>query len=160
MQPCGWNYPRVEGQGAKKEVCIAHRILVFHLLFFFSWFYMMSFCHPYNLNMKFLLFFKTFTRSWVLKFWVKTPINKRNLSSFISINVELRFEPCMLNLILKYCAKDPKKGEDHLIFINFGIKKFTVRNTPQKKTLMCECYYLLGHMEWRAVIFWGWCPTR
>jgi hypothetical protein len=42
--------------------------------------------------------------------------------------MELRFEPCVLNLIWKWGAKDPKKREDHLIFINFGVKKF-----PRKK---------------------------
>jgi hypothetical protein len=40
MQPCGKNCPRTKGQGAKKEVYFAHRILVFH--FFYSWFCMMS----------------------------------------------------------------------------------------------------------------------
>jgi hypothetical protein len=39
----------------------------------------------------------------------------------------------MLNLIWKRGAKDPKKREDHLLFINFGVKKFTLKNTPQKK---------------------------
>jgi hypothetical protein len=34
----------------------------------------------------------------------------------------------MFNLIRKGCAKDPKKREDHLIFINFGVKKFTVKD--------------------------------
>jgi hypothetical protein len=29
-------------------------------------------------------------------------------------------------------AKDPKEREDHLIFINFGVKKFTVKNTQKK----------------------------
>jgi hypothetical protein len=47
--------------------------------------------------------------------------------------MELRFEPCLLNLIWKCFAKDPKKREDHLIFINFGVKKFIVRNTPKKQ---------------------------
>jgi hypothetical protein len=45
MQPCGWNCPRAKGQGAKKKVCFAHRILDFHffsLFLFCSWFYMMS----------------------------------------------------------------------------------------------------------------------
>jgi hypothetical protein len=41
MQPRGKNYPRVEGQGAKKEDCFAHRILVFH---FFS---LLSFVHGF-----------------------------------------------------------------------------------------------------------------
>jgi hypothetical protein len=35
-------------------------------------------------------------------------------------------------LISKWGAKDPKKRGDHLIFINFGVKKFTVKNTPKK----------------------------
>jgi hypothetical protein len=44
----------------------------------------------------------------------------------------LRFEPCVFNLIWKRDAKDPKKKEVHLIFINFGIKKFTLKNTQNK----------------------------
>jgi hypothetical protein len=51
----------------------------------------------------------------------------------------------MLNLICKWGAKDPKRSEDHLIFI--GINKFTVKNTPKKKTLRFECYNLLDPME-------------
>jgi hypothetical protein len=30
-------------------------------------------------------------------------------------------------------CKRPKKREDHLIFIKFGVKKFTLKNTPKKK---------------------------
>jgi hypothetical protein len=52
-----------------------------------------------------------------LKFGVKTPVNKNNSSSLILTNLELKFEACMLNLIWKWGAKDPKKREDHLIFI-------------------------------------------
>jgi hypothetical protein len=36
-----------------------------------------------------------------------------------------------LDLEVRY--KRPKKREDHLIFINFGAKKFTLKNTLQKK---------------------------
>jgi hypothetical protein len=36
-------------------------------------------------------------------------------------------------LICKLVSKDPKKREDHLIFINFGVKKFTLKNTQKKK---------------------------
>jgi hypothetical protein len=43
--------------------------------------------------------------------------------------------------------KTPKKREDHLIFINFGIKKFTLKNIIQKKTLMFECYNFSDPME-------------
>jgi hypothetical protein len=44
MQPCGWNCPRAEGQGAKKIFCFVHKNMVFHFfpLFFCSWFCMTS----------------------------------------------------------------------------------------------------------------------
>jgi hypothetical protein len=83
----------------------------------------------------------------VLKFGVKTPVNKNNSSSLIPTNLELKFEACMLNLIWKSAAEDPKKGEDHLILINFGVKKFHTKKHPQKKTLTFECYNLLDPME-------------
>jgi hypothetical protein len=139
MQPCGWNCERAKGQSAKKEVCFAHRILVFHffLLFFFAhgstWCQLE--CDRYNQNVKFFIFVKKFTRFIVLKFWVKTLVNKKNFSSFIIINLELRFEPCMFNLIWKWGAKDPKKREDHLIFISFGIRKFTIKSTQEKENI-------------------------
>jgi hypothetical protein len=69
----------------------------------------------------------------VLKFGFKTPVNKKNPSSVILTNLELQFEPCMYNSIWKWCAKDRKKEEDHLIFINFGVKKFTLKNIQKKK---------------------------
>jgi hypothetical protein len=45
--------------------------------------------------------------------------------------MELTFEPCVLNLIWKRGAKDPKKRKEHLIFIDFGVKKFTIKNTKK-----------------------------
>jgi hypothetical protein len=36
-------------------------------------------------------------------------------------------------LDLEVRCKRPKKREDHLIFINFGIMKFKLKNTPTKK---------------------------
>jgi hypothetical protein len=36
-------------------------------------------------------------------------------------------------LDLEVRCKRPKKREDHLIFINFGVKKFTLKNTPKKE---------------------------
>jgi hypothetical protein len=45
----------------------------------------------------------------MLKFGAKTPVNKNNSSSLIITNTELRFEPCVLDLIWKCGAKDPKK---------------------------------------------------
>jgi hypothetical protein len=35
-------------------------------------------------------------------------------------------------LIWKRCVKDPKEREEHLIFINFGVKKFTIKYTKNK----------------------------
>jgi hypothetical protein len=35
-------------------------------------------------------------------------------------------------LDLEVRSKRPKKREDHLIFINFGVKKFTLKNTQRK----------------------------
>jgi hypothetical protein len=40
--------------------------------------------------------------------------------------MELRFELYVLNLIWKWGLKD------YLIFINFGVKKFTLKNTQKK----------------------------
>jgi hypothetical protein len=61
--------------------------------------------------------------------------------------MELRFELCVPNLIWKGEAKDPQKRKDHLIFINFRVKKFIEKNTQKKKTLMFECYNILDPME-------------
>jgi hypothetical protein len=90
----------------------------------------------------FWFFSRNFTRSTVLKFWGKTPVKKNNSSSLIITSMELRFEPCVRNLIWKWGAKDPKKRDDHLIFINFGVKKFTLRNT--QKLFFFDVWMLLS----------------
>jgi hypothetical protein len=36
-------------------------------------------------------------------------------------------------LDLEVKCKRSKKREEHIVFINFGVKKFIVENTPQKK---------------------------
>jgi hypothetical protein len=51
----------------------------------------------------------------VLKFGVNAPINKNNSRSLIITNMDLRFEPCVFNLIWESCAKDPKSRDYHLI---------------------------------------------
>jgi hypothetical protein len=58
-------------------------------------------------------------------------------------------------LDLEVRCKRPKKREGHVIFINFGVKKFTLKITPKKKPLRFECYNLLDPMEGGAVIFGG-----
>jgi hypothetical protein len=68
----------------------------------------------------------------MLKFWVETPVKENNSSSLIITNMELRFEPYVLNLIRKWGTKDPKKRKDHLILMNFGVKKFSIKNTQKK----------------------------
>jgi hypothetical protein len=105
----------------------------------------------------FWFFSRNFPRSIVLKFGVKIPINKNNSSSLILTNQELKFEACTLNLIWMWGAKDPKKQRRPSNFHQFWIKKFTLKNTPKKQTLMFECNNLIDHMECGAVIFEGWC---
>jgi hypothetical protein len=46
-------------------------------------------------------------------------------------------------LDLEVRCKRPKKRENHPIFINFGVRKFIVKNTPKKRTLIFECYNFL-----------------
>jgi hypothetical protein len=81
MQPCGWNCPRAEGQGSEKIVCFAHKILVFHFfsLFFFahdsSWRHLH--CDRYNLNVKFLIFFKNFYKVHSVEVWSEDPCQQK-----------------------------------------------------------------------------------
>jgi hypothetical protein len=96
MQPCGWNCPRAEGQGFQKIVGFAHKILGFHFKFFFFWF-MVLYDNILNVTTtiwmwSFWFFSRIFTRSIVLKFGVKTPVNKNNFSSLILTNLELKFD--------------------------------------------------------------------
>jgi hypothetical protein len=79
-----------------------------------------------------MIFFKKFYKVHSVEVLSQDPVNKNNSSSLVITNMELRFEPRVLNLIWKLGAKDPKKREDHLIFINFGVKKFILKNTQKK----------------------------
>jgi hypothetical protein len=69
-----------------------------------------------------------------------------NFNSLIITNMELRFEPCV-QLDFEVRCKRPKKRDDHVIFINFGVKKSIIDNTQKKKTLMFGCYNLLAPIE-------------
>jgi hypothetical protein len=93
--------------------------------------------HGVTFNVTAMIWMWRFTRFIVLKFWVKTLDNKMNSSSLILTNLELGFEPCVLNLIRKWVVKDPQKRKDHLIFINFRVKKFTIKKQPKKTKLWC-----------------------
>jgi hypothetical protein len=137
MQPCGWNCPRAEGHGSQKIVCFVHKILVFH---FFSLFVLLMVLYDVTFNVtatiwmwSFWFFSRIFTRSIVLKFGVKTLVNKNN--SYLQIwSWNLR-HVCS-TWFGSDVPKDPKKREDHLIFINFGVKKFILKNTQKKKNFM------------------------
>jgi hypothetical protein len=59
-------------------------------------------------------------------------------------NMELKLEPCVLNLI---GSETQKIQKENLMFINFGVKKFTLKIPKNKKTLMLEYYNLLNPME-------------
>jgi hypothetical protein len=72
--------------------------------------------------------------------------------------MEFRFEPCVLNFIWEWGAKDPQKRKDHLIFINFGVKKFMP--PPKKIKIVFENHSLLYPMQWELVSLWGWFLTR
>jgi hypothetical protein len=52
------------------------------------------------LNVRFLIFFKKFYKVHSVEV-LKTLVNKKNSSSLVITNMELRFEPCVLNLIWK-----------------------------------------------------------
>jgi hypothetical protein len=96
---------------------------------------------------KFLIFFKKFYKVHSVEVLSQDPVNKNNSSSFMITNMELRFEPMCGQLDLELRCKTPKKREDHLIFFNFGIKKFILKSTQKKKTFTFECYNLLDFME-------------
>jgi hypothetical protein len=94
MQPCGWNCPRAEGEGSKKIVCFAHKILVFHFfsLFFFdhgsAWRHLQY--DRYDMNVKFLIFFNNFNKVLSVEVWSQDPCQqKNNSSSLIPTNLEL-----------------------------------------------------------------------
>jgi hypothetical protein len=151
-------------QGLKGRVLRKNFILPIESWFltFFHFYFLLMVLHDVTFNVTatiqievFNIFSRNFTRPTVLKVWIKSLINKKNFSSLIITNMELRHESLVPNLIWKWGAKDPKnpkKREDHLIYINFGVKKFIVKNTQKNKTLMFEWYNLLFPMEWGAAI--------
>jgi hypothetical protein len=81
--PKGWK------QGAKKEVlpiesCFFTIFLLFFFAHSFAWCHLQ--CDRYDLNVNFFIFPRNFTKSTVLKFWVKTLSTKRILAhSYLQI---------------------------------------------------------------------------
>jgi hypothetical protein len=96
---------------------------------FFHFFFLLMVLHDVTFNVtnmiwiwSFWFISRIFTRSIVLKFGVKILVDKNNSRSLILTNLELKFEACMLNLIWKWGAKDPRKD-----------KEVRTRKDPQKK---------------------------
>jgi hypothetical protein len=120
----------LKGRVLRKKFVLSIESWVFTFFHFFScsWFCMMS-PSMWPLQSKFEVFdfFQEILQVPQCWSFESRPIKKNNSSSLIITNMEVRFEPCMLNLIWKWGAKDPKKKDDHLILSNFGIKKFTVK---------------------------------
>jgi hypothetical protein len=92
-------------------------------------------------------------------------------------NMELRFEPCVLNLIWEVMHKRPKKNKKQKRkknkktkkekkfkkisnFYKFWSKEVHSKKTSKKNPLMFECYNLLDPMEYGAQIFRNLFPTR
>jgi hypothetical protein len=59
------------------------------------------------------------------------------------------FDQLDLELILKSC----KKWKKYLIFMNFVVKDFIVKNEPPQKCLMFKYYNLVDPMELGATTF-------
>jgi hypothetical protein len=72
-----------------------------------------------------LNFFKKICKFHCVEVW---DIDSHNFSSLILIHLRLRIEPNVANLIEKSFPKVEKILKYHLIFMNFGVKNFIVRN--------------------------------
>ena len=99
-------------------------------------------CDCYDLNVKFLIFSRNCTKSIVMKFWIKTPLKPKISKSLILHNFEVEISAICTQLVSKVLYKRSKKIEHHLIFINFGVKKFTIKKHPQEKKLSCLNFIL------------------
>jgi hypothetical protein len=101
----------LKGRVLRKKFVFVHKILVFHVFFFlFMVLHDITFNVTVTMQMwSFWFFWGNFTRSTMLKFWVKIVVKKNNITSLKITNMELRFELCVLNLIWKWGAKDSHK---------------------------------------------------
>ena len=133
MQPCGWKCPWLEGYKAQKIVCSILIILVFHFLssfLFVPWLCMAS--PPMWLlqsDYKVSEFFQEILQG---PHWWSSECrsHKNNSTSLIIRNLEFKFEPWIWFKNNVYKTHLNKKN--HVIFINFGEKKVTVKKNPKK----------------------------
>jgi hypothetical protein len=134
-----------KGWRAKKEVYFAHRILDFH---FFSILLLLMVLHDIIFNVTTLLwmcsplfFSRHFTSSIGWESGVKIPSTKK-FSLTHTYKSKGRISAICAQLGSKVMCKRPKK-EDHLIFMNFRVKRFIVKRSFQRK-LWCL----------NSIIFW------
>jgi hypothetical protein len=66
---------------------------------------------------------------------------------FLVFSEELLHATICAQLDLEVMCKRSKKKEYHLIYMNFGVKKFIVKTTKRNLTLMLKCYNLVDLME-------------
>ena len=195
MQPCGWYCPRTKGQGAKKEVFFTHRILDFHFfsLFFFSphgsaWYHLQ--CDSYDLNVKFLIFFKKLHKVHSVEVLSHGPRQQKGfyLTHNYKYGVKIWAMYAQLDLEVM-CRRSPKKRRPSNFHEFWNIEVHS-REHPKKAKLWClnviisylvhivvgPCakghfihagsssepgvLLLLPPMEFGAENFWGWFPTR
>ena len=50
-------------------------------------------------------------------------------------------------LNFKVISETFKEWKKHLIFLNFEVRNFTMKNGPKKNTLMFECYYSMDPID-------------
>jgi hypothetical protein len=86
-----------------------------------------------NLNVKSLILLKKFRSSTELEFYIKTPSTKGILINSHFTNLRAGFEPCVLNLIHKWCALHPKKERRPFNFHEFWIEEVHYKKDPQKR---------------------------
>jgi hypothetical protein len=79
---------------------------------------------------------RNFTSSTLMEFESR-PLSTKNSNPFIFTNLKVGSEPCVFNLIQKWCVKDPGKKENHLISIDFWNKKVQCLKKLCKKKLWC-----------------------
>jgi hypothetical protein len=103
----------LKGRVLRKEFVLSIEswfFIFFHFYFFAhgsAWCHLQ--CDSYNLNVKFFIFLRNLTRSIVLKFWIKAPVNKKNFSSFIITKYGVEIWAMCAQLDLEVSCKRPKK---------------------------------------------------
>jgi hypothetical protein len=125
--PSGWNCQWLKGRVLKKK-------FVLFVLPIKFWFFTFVWLHALWSNCKVFYFFNNYYKVHSVEVWSHDPPStyKNNSSSLILTNLEFaQLEACLLNL-RHVCStwfgsevQKTLKKEDHLIFINFEVKKFT-----------------------------------